>query len=243
MDDPPYYGSEHLLNFSTVYPDVWARELKEVGIEQVGPHCKKKYATTLYHRAKCGGFAMGYGAGEVKADATFGRPGASRLLKRRFAKKDALNRKWVAFAERHGYVETIPDRSVNPERGYPLFVSRSERGGVVPTTPLNYHIQGTAMWWTHRAMVKCQEQLEEWRRESRFDGRMVLQVHDELVFDFPKRGDPVAEMNGTALPKSSNLWRIRDLQKRMESCGDDIGVPTPVGVEYNRESWAEGTTL
>ena len=220
-DEPPFYGSEHLLNFSVVYPEIWERELREVGVDRVGPHCKKKYESTWYKWCKNGDFAVGYQAGDRTADRAFHRPGSRARLIARFTKKEALNRRWVQFASKHGYVETMPDRTVCPERGYPLLCTRSERGEIVPTIPLNYHIQGTAMWWTMKAMIRCDAQLEEWRRQG-YDGRVVMQVHDEMVFDLPKRAHPKAD------PKRSNLGKIRVLQKLMEEGGNDLGIPTPV---------------
>jgi DNA polymerase I-like protein with 3'-5' exonuclease and polymerase domains len=263
MNDPPYYGSEHLLNFSTVYPDIWESAMrpgvtwewedehhgKQIDLSLVGPYCKKKYAATWYQRCKNGDFAIGYGCGKMMADTTFQKDGAYDLLKARFAKKAALNAKCIEFAKKHGYVETIPDKSVDPTRGYPLLVSRSNRGEVIPTTPLNYHVSGTAMWWTMRAMIRVQAQLDEWRREDGFDGRIAMQVHDELVLDFPRGHDPVEEHarlgkdpKGFQRP-DCNLWRIRVIQRLMEQGGRDIDIPTPVGIEYHSVSWSEGITF
>ncbi len=111
---------------------------------------------------------------------------------------------------------------------------------MIPTTPLNYHVSGTAMWWTMRAMVRVQEQLDEWRAGDGFDGHITLQVHDELVLDLPAGSVP---RNKSDARPGCNLWRVRVLQKLMERCGDDIGIPTPVGVEFHETNWSEGTTL
>lgn len=236
-DEPPYHGSTHLLNFHTVYPEIWEKELREVGLDKVGPHCKKKYASSNYQWCKNGGFAKQYGAQRFLVDQTFRREGASDALDGRFSRLSDFNRECVSFAEKHGYVETLPDRTVDPEHGYPILCTRTERGRVLPTVPLNYKIQSTAMWWTARAMVKCEEQLEEWRCQG-FDAFMTLQVHDELVFDLPKRAHPKRN------PKASNLGRIRVLQELMESCGMDLvpSIPTPCNVEFHETTWAIGET-
>lgn len=244
-DEPPYYGSVHLLNFHTVYPDLWEKERREVGEEKVGPHCKARYKATWYQWCKNGGFAVQYGAVDREggtADRAFHRPGAHTLLKRRFGKLEALNQKWLRFAQKNGYVETLPDRSVDPARGYPLLVTRTAEGRVLPTVPLNYHVQGTAMWWTLRAMVRCEARLAAWRAKG-FDGWLILQVHDELVFDFPRRGDPVAD-SSSDLERTcaSNLWRARALQNLMARGGEDLGVPTPTGCEYHAQNWGEGVS-
>jgi DNA polymerase I-like protein with 3'-5' exonuclease and polymerase domains len=238
-DDPPFYGSTHLLNFSVVYPDLWEKELREVGLEKVGPHCKKKYASSWYQWCKNGGFKLQYGG--INADPTFHRVGATDLLRARFSKLEALNQHYIRYAEKHGYVETMPDRSVDPDHGYPLLCSRTEYGRIKPTVPLNYHVQGTAMWWTMMAMIRCQDYLDTLNKpisshlRTHLGYHMTIQCHDELVFDFPR---------GTgAKPWNTNLPKIRRIQSIMERCGDGIGVPIPVGVEFHGESWAEGVTL
>jgi DNA polymerase I-like protein with 3'-5' exonuclease and polymerase domains len=252
-DDPPYYGSNHLLIFHLLWPDLWNAALKEVGIEKVGPYCKKKYASTQYQWTKNGNFAVTYGAvnrddGQGTADRAYHQSGAQARIDSRFSKLTSLNQKWIRFAERHGYVETMPDKTVNPRKGYPVMCTRTEYGKIRPTVPLNYHVQSTAMWWMAKAMVRCHRQLEDWR-EKGFDGYLVAQIHDELVFDFPKGGDPIAEAergksrNGKALVRTSNLWRIREIKRLMELGGDDIGVPTPVSCEYHEKSWAEGVPV
>lgn len=232
-DDPPYYGSVHLLNFHTVFPDVWERELKEVGHEKVGPHCKKKYVASHYQDTKNGGFAKQYGGQRAKVDATFKRKGAFDLLDRRLDRLATLNKKCIAFAEKHGYVETIPDKTVDPKRGYPLLVTRTNRGGVLPTVPLNYRIQGSAMWWMMKAMIRVSEQLREWSLERREGAGyyIALQVHDELVLDLPYKAN------------RGNLPKIRKVVRLMEESGKDFGIPTPVGVEYHEHHWSEGVTV
>jgi DNA polymerase I-like protein with 3'-5' exonuclease and polymerase domains len=257
-DDPPYYGSNHLLNFHTIYPELWAAVEREVGVEKVGPTCKKRYAATWYQYCKNGGFAIQYGAqdredGGGTADRAFHKRGAHALLKARFRRLEELNSRVVRFAEKYGYVETLPDRTVDPKRGYPLLCTRTEWGRIKPTVPLSYHVQGSAMWWTARAMVKVQAQLDDWRSDDGFDGHIALQVHDELVIDFPKAGDPAADAerekeHGRCAGYSygdSNLWRIRVVQELMSSTGDDLipRVVTPVGCEYHDTTWSEGVSL
>jgi DNA polymerase I-like protein with 3'-5' exonuclease and polymerase domains len=238
--EPPYYGSVHLLNFSTVYPDLWAKELKAVGIEHVGPASKKKYEVTWYRWCKNGGFAVQYGAveredGEGTADIAFHRPGSHALLKSRFSKLEKLNRKQIAYAEKYGWIETMPDSSVDPEHGYPLLCTRSHYGRILPTVPLNYHVQGTACWWMLMAMVRVQAYLDELntdipQKHLRDKGHfIIMNVHDELVFDFPKHGE-------------ANLPYIRHIADLMKVGGEHIGVPTPVDIEYNPRYWSEGTT-
>jgi len=251
-NDPPYYGSNHLLNFHTVYPDIWEVELKAVGYEKVGPHIKEKYAATWYQWGKNGGFAVQYGAVLKRdvvgtADRAFHRPGSHAKLVARFQRihgSGGLNEQCIREAEKYGYVETVPRKSVDPIRGYPLMVARTEWGSVLPTVPLNYKVQGTAMDWTNAGHVRCQEYLDKlnadlvnaYKLNSVDDGyHIVLEVHDELVFDFPAGTGPE--------PWKTNLPVALECKRLMEKGGEDIGVPTPVSLKYHPKNWAEGKAV
>ena len=227
-DDPPYYGSYHLLVFSILHPDKFKKH---------GAKCKEVYKSTWYQWTKNGNFAIQYGATEESgtADRAYHVKGAQRLIKQRFRRIAELNQRMIAFAREHGYVETIPDKTVDPERGYPLYCTRSRWGDIKPTVPLNYHVQGTAMWWMMKAMIRCQEYLDELNRKNNQGYYMVMQVHDELVFDFPKgKGKQ---------PWRTNLPKIRKIKRLMEMGGDDIGIPTPVSVQYHPDNWSEGVEV
>ncbi len=225
-EEPPYFGSEHLLNFSVVYPEIWAKELAE---QMKNPdHIKTKYKSENYQWCKNGDFALGYNCGRAKADATFRVVGAFDMLKSRFAKKEKLNQHWVRHANKYGFVETIPDKLVDPARGYPILVSRTEDGRSSTTTPLNYHVSGTAMQTSNAAIILCHDQCKEWQRQG-FDAFITLEIHDELAFDLP-RGDT----------KLANLPRARQLKRLMESCGERIGIPTPCSMELHTDNWSTG---
>lgn len=245
-DDPPYFGSEHGL----VAHLLWPKEFKECGDD--ARLFKKRYAATLYQWIKNGNFALQYGCQERKGDATYHQQGAWRKVKQRFAKQENFNKQLIAFANKHGYVETVPDRSVNPRRGYPLLCSRADNGFILPTVPMNYWCQGTACWAVSiRWIALCHEKLKEWRRaDPTFDGFICLDVHDELVFDMPRRGDPVAEVKlektkpaGKPHVFKSNLPKIRTIQQQLRRVGEDLGVPLECGAEFHDKSYAEGVSL
>jgi DNA polymerase I-like protein with 3'-5' exonuclease and polymerase domains len=262
--EPPYYGSTHLLNFHTVYPDIWDKELgtvcrdpkcckgATVDLARIGPHCKKKYNATWYQWCKNGGFAVQYGAVEREngtADKAFHRDGSHSRLKARFSRLEKLNQHCIDHANKHGFIETIPDKTVNPRRGYPLLCTRSKWGQIVPTVPLNYHIQGSAMWWMCKAMTRVQEYLDD-RNDNivpTAQAHIVMQVHDELVFDFPKSDVDPRTVKDWKTDKfkymRTNLPTIRQIQKIMARGGDDYGIPTPVSCEYHPNNWSEGFTL
>lgn len=225
-DEPPYYGSYHLLIFDTLHP----KEFSKHGVE-----CKKIYGSTLYQWTKNGNFALQYGAVESSgtADRAYHVPGAQRRIQRRFGKIAELNRKMIKQAERHGYVETMPDKTVDPLQGYPLLCTRSKWGGVLPTVPLSYHVSGTAMWWMAKGMVRCQKYLNRLNaRCTKPEFFMVMQVHDELVFDFPRHPNEMGHIS-----------KVRKIRSLMEQGGKDIGVPTPVNIEYSPETWNEGVVV
>lgn len=216
-DEPPYYGSYHLVVADLLFPD----EFREYGSE-----FKDVFKSTKYKWVKGGNFAVIYGAQEETADAAYHVRGAYRRIRSRFPRIAALSDRQIRIANDRGYVETIPDRSVDPKRGYPISCSRSRWGRISPTIPLNYHVQSTAMWLTTKAMVRCQEYLDELNETAgRIDYGMVMQVHDELVFDFPLRG-------------RRNMPKVRKLARLMAQGGDEIGVPTPVSIEYHPDDWS-----
>lgn len=237
-NDPPYYGSNHLLVFDTLHPEKFA---------QYGKKVKDIFESTWYQWTKNGNFAVQYGSVEQSgtADAAYHVPGAFKKVKSRFQAihgPGGLNEACIHFANKNGYVETIPDKNVDPERGYPLICSRTNYGKVLETVPLNYHTQGSAMWWMCKAMVRCWEYLKKLNTEVAGGYFMIIQVHDELVFDFPSsKGKFYSE--GKPAPWLYNLRYIRDIQRLMELGGDDFGIPTPVSVEYHSETWAEGISL
>jgi DNA polymerase I-like protein with 3'-5' exonuclease and polymerase domains len=104
---------------------------------------------------------------------------------------------------------------------------------VLSTSPFNYHISGTACWAKNTALIRCSDQCTKWREEG-FDAHVVLEVHDELLFDFP-RGNSI----------DTNKDKAMLLKHLMEQSGEDLipRVPTPVSVDYCKESWAEGITI
>lgn len=236
-DDPPYFGSYHLLNASIVYPDLFWPLADQKGA------FKKKYGATYYQWIKNFGFAYQYSGGRETCDRAAHKRGAYDAVKASLKNMTALNDRYVRDSRRLGYVETLPDKTVNPRRGYPLLCSRNDFGGIVETTPLNYHVQGTAMWCTCKAMIRVQDKLDEWNRQEGAENyTMAIQVHDELVLQFPKsRNHPKNDVGKKF--RTSNLWRARVIQRLMGQSGDDIGIPLTVGVEYHSANWAQGETL
>lgn len=221
--DPPYYGSYHLLIFSLLYPDLFGKH---------GHKVKDIYKSTLYQYTKNGNFAELYGAvdtgdGNSTADRAFHYPGAQAIVAEKLSKKAELNQYWINFANSYGYVTTMPDKTVDPDHGYPIHCPKTFGRGISPTIPLNYHVQGTACWVKLQAMIKCQEYLDTLNKKGKGQYYIVMEIHDEMVFDFP------------AKPNKGNLPKINRIKRLMESCGDDINIPLTTGIDYHPNNWGE----
>ncbi len=214
--DPPYFGSYHLLNCSILYPDLFWPLAEQKG------EFKTRYAGSYYTWGKSSGLALQYGCQARKFDQTARREGGFYEVRGNLSELFKLADSLFKFADRHGYVETIPDREVDPAHGYPILVTRTEYGKVLPTVPLAYHVQSTAMQCTNKAMIRWDKKLREWQREG-FNAFLTMQGHDELVTDMP-RGD--------------NWARAQELKRLMEQSGDDIGVPLPVSCKRHRGPWS-----
>ncbi|HEY0432789.1 MAG TPA: DNA polymerase, partial [Chitinophagaceae bacterium] len=85
----------------------------------------------------------------------------------------------INFAREHGYVQTLMGRKrwlrdINSAN----FTVR----GFAERNAINSPIQGTAADMVKLAMIRLDEEF----RKRRFKSRMILQVHDELVFDTHK---------------------------------------------------------
>ena len=226
-DEPPYWGNLYCLTASVLYPDEYWPCASVEGLFRA-EHPK------LYKRAKFFDLAKQYGCGKKKADLLSRVTGSYDMVNDSFPLFAALQQKYLDFARRWGYVETIPDRHVDAERGYPILVSRTEDGSVSGTTPFNYLVSGTAMQCTNRAMVLTDAKVSEWNAEG-WDGFLTLQVHDQLVWDCPRgEGDE---------PWRTNLWRMDVLKGLMESVGEGINIPTPTAREYHATSYADGVTV
>ncbi|MFA5376284.1 MAG: DNA polymerase [Dehalococcoidia bacterium] len=216
-NDPPYYGSYHMLIFDTLHPKLFAKH---------GMESKEAYASTWYQWTKNGDFAVQYGAvlESGTADRAYHVPGAQARIQSRFNRIKKLNAQQIAYAEKYGYVETMPDKTVDPDHGYPLWCGRTSYGRIMPTVPLNYHVSGTACWWMMKGMIRCHNYLQD----VGDDYHIVMQIHDEQVFDFPD-------------DEATNKPIIEQCMKLMAQGGDDLGVPTPVSCTKHSTTWSTGS--
>ncbi len=121
----------------------------------------------------------------------------------------------IAFARKHGYVETMLGRrrllrDINS--------SNSVVRGFAERNAINAPIQGSSADMIKIAMIRIHEEMEKQKMQS----RMILQVHDELVFD--------AHIDETEMLKP---W----VEKHMKEA---LPLSVPVVVEMNTGSnWLE----
>jgi len=123
----------------------------------------------------------------------------------------------VARAKRQGYVETLFGRRIHT----PEIAASGPRAGMAQRAAINAPIQGSAADVIRRAMIRIPGAMAA----EGLSGRMLLQVHDELLFEVP-----AAEADRTeAVVKSV-----------MESAdAPAVKLATPLVVDAGRgESWA-----
>ncbi|MQY42076.1 DNA polymerase I [Epibacterium sp. SM1969] len=82
----------------------------------------------------------------------------------------------VAFAKEHGYVETLFGRKIHT----PEIAAKGPRAGFAKRAAINAPIQGTAADVIRRAMIRMPDAI------AHLPARMLLQVHDELLFEVPE---------------------------------------------------------
>lgn len=219
-NEPPYFGSYHLLNASIIYPDLfWPLADKKGAFKDL-------YKSTWYKHLKNFGFAVQYDAGFRTADAAAKRAGSFNRVVEGLPALTAAKQATIKYARQHGMVYTLPDKSVPGDHGYPLMIGRYGDGRMKETTPWNYKIQGTAGWAKKKAMIRVDAKLKEWWKTEKFSGKMVLDVHDEIVLDFPKG-------------RKGNREKVLTIKREMEKSGDDIGIPLRVSVSYHPNNWSD----
>ena len=143
--------------------------------------------------AKTVNFSITYGAGATNLSRQLGisRNEATTLITNYFTQFKGLKRYMddtVAFAREQGYVQTLMCRKrilrdINSKNG--LIRSNAER------IAINTPIQGTAADLIKIAMINIHKEI----RKRELKTRLILQVHDELVFDvFKSELDEVKTM-------------------------------------------------
>jgi len=139
-------------------------------------------------RAKAVNFGIIYGMSEfgLSRDIKVSRAEAKRYIENYFARYTGVKRyieETVAEARKKGYVTTI----LNRKRYLPdLFSPNRNVRNFGERTAVNTPIQGSAADIIKLAMVKTARKMTE----ANLQAKMILQVHDELIFDVPENELP-----------------------------------------------------
>lgn len=162
------------------------------------------------------GVIYGMSAFRLARDLEIPRAKAAEFIEnyfRTYSKISEFISNTISFAEKNGYVQTIFQRRrpvMNINSKNKMEKSAAER--VAVNTP----VQGSAADIVKMAMISVTQAL----RESGSPARLLLQVHDELIFECPD--DPAAVESAIAL--------IKD---RMESAVR-LDVPLRVSIEHGK---------
>jgi DNA polymerase I len=145
---------------------------------------EKDVTKEMRYRAKSVNFGIIYGQGAFGLADNLGisRTEAKEIIdnyKKQFANIQKYMDDTIQFARENGYVETLMGRKrwlrdINSGN----FTVR----GFAERNAINSPIQGTAADMIKMAMIKIHETF----KKHRFQSKMLLQVHDELVFDAHK---------------------------------------------------------
>jgi len=119
------------------------------------------------------------------------------------------------FAKNNGYVETIYGRKLYlPE----ISSKNVQRRKYAERTAINAPVQGSAADIIKIAMI----QIDQWLSNNKSDTKMIMQVHDELVFE-------ISEKNATA--------DVENIIKIMKNC---VSLNLPLEVNYGIDkNWGD----
>lgn len=150
-----------------------ASEVFEVALDKVSGEQRRK--------AKAINFGLIYGmsAFGLAKQLNLGRNEAQQYIDRYFERYPGVAQymdSTRALAKEQGYVETLFGRRLYlPE----INASNKMRVQAAERTAINAPMQGTAADIIKKAMLS----VHEWLKEGSADARMIMQVHDELVFE------------------------------------------------------------
>ncbi len=170
--------------------------------------------------AKMVNFGIAYGMGEFGLASRTGmtREEAEAFIRTYYEKYPGIAR-WqeetLAFTRERGYAETLFGR----RRYLPAIRSSNfQVRSAAEREAINMPIQGTAADIIKVAMIRVDEEL----RERGLRSRMILQVHDELIFECP----------------AEEVEAVRELAPRVMSGSIELKVPLKVDLKQGR-NWGE----
>ena len=207
-------GDEHLIHAFTSGEDVHtmtAAKVFGVGINDVTKDMRRK--------AKAVNFGIVYGQSKYGLAKSLGisNDEAQDFIDKYFATypkvRDYMINE-VSFVNEHGYVKTIFGRKryLATELASPNYQIRE----FAQRAAINQPLQGTAADLIKMAMIETDRLL----KEGGFKTKMIMQVHDELIFEVPKE-----ELEG-----------IKELVLKAMELGQPLKVPLDVDINYG-SSW------
>ena len=153
-----------------------ASEILGIPLDQVSPEARQ--------RAKAVNFGIVYGLSDfgLARDLKIPRREAKNYIESYFTRYQGVKRymeQTVAAAHAQGYVTTL----LNRRRYLPELQSRNQLiRSASERTAINTPVQGSAADIIKLAMLNVSRALEE----NQLEAKMILQVHDELIFDVPE---------------------------------------------------------
>ncbi|MHB8259188.1 MAG: DNA polymerase I [Bacteroidia bacterium] len=138
----------------------------------------------MRYKAKSVNFGIIYGQGAFGLSENIGvsRAEAKQLIDTYFKEYASIKQYMedtLTFAQKHGFVQTLLGR----KRWLPDITSNNAVvRGYAERNAINAPIQGSAADMIKVAMITIQQEL----KKQSFKSKMILQVHDELVFDVEK---------------------------------------------------------
>ena len=170
--------------------------------------------------AKTINYSILYGAGPFRISQELKIPikDASQIIKNYFSSYPQIKNyidNTVSFGEKHGFVKTLNGRQRKVSN---IYASNKNVVEAEKRAMINMPIQGTASELIKIAMIN----IDKIFKEKKMASKMILQIHDELLFEVPKN-------------EIDNVYKIvtAEMEKAI-----DFDVPIKVDSNYGK-SWYE----
>ncbi|NNE55998.1 MAG: DNA polymerase I, partial [Flavobacteriales bacterium] len=192
-------GDESMIEAFKAGADIHAATASKVfhvNIEEVDREMRSK--------AKAVNFGISYGQGAfgLSQNLNISRSEAKEIIEsyfHQFSRLKEFQQENIEFARKKGYVETIMGR-----RRYLKDINSANAvvRGFAERNAINAPIQGSAADVIKIAMIDIHEEFEK----HNFKSRMIMQVHDELVFDAHK--DELDTIKPIIIDKMQNAVKL-----------------------------------
>ena len=210
-------GDEHLIKAFTSNEDVHTMTASKVfGVDV------KDVTKDMRRKAKAVNFGIVYGQSKYGLAKNLGisNSEAQEFIDKYFETYPKVRQYMqdkVDFVNSNGYVETIFGRKryLMTELGSPNYQIRE----FALRAAINQPLQGTAADLIKMAMIDVEKELENRKLQT----KMIMQVHDELIFELPKE-----ELN-----------EVKELVLKCMELNQPLRVPLEVDINYG-SSWKEG---